>query len=139
MVSVFQVLHHVPKLTELLLDIKRVLKIGGTLLLKEHDDDLPATHLLILIEHGLYERRYDAFGQTHESPIETPVSLQSEVQWDVTLKNLGLEKHGSAYREKERQEPHSRGGGRRGKVQAEPEKTVSTDSTRSFFARWIRR
>jgi SAM-dependent methyltransferase len=136
-VSVFQVLHHVTKSTELLLEIKRVLKIGGSLLLKEHDDDLPATHLLILIEHGLYERRYHKFGQTHESPIETPVSLQSEVQWDATLKKLGFNKHSAAYREGDRHETDAKSsGGRRGK--AEPEKTVITDPTRSFYARWIR-
>ena len=127
-------------MTELL----RVLKPGGSLLIKEHDDNSAITHDLILIEHALYNRRYNLFKQGHESPIETPVSLKSEDGWDTYLTSLGLTKFGTTYRDgKNSKNSNSRGSNNNNNGNSishnnSEDKDNLSDPTRSFYTRWIK-
>lgn len=119
-VSTFQVLHHVNNVAALLPEIFRVLKPGGSLLMKEHDvrDDL--TFNLVLLEHALHDYRRGGLGL--ERLIETPVSLKKKKEWDTVLKGVGFTEYRSS-------EPSW------GSTQKE---TTSSDPTRSFYARWVK-
>lgn len=54
-VSAFQVFHHIKELEITLREICRVLKVGGILLIREHDCDSASTRVLIDLEHSIRE------------------------------------------------------------------------------------
>ena len=54
-VSAFMVLHHIPTLAATLSEVRRVLKPGGTFILREHDCPNKYIRSIINIEHALFE------------------------------------------------------------------------------------
>lgn len=63
MVIAMQSLHHVRNLPQMMYEINRVLKTGGTVVIREHDCNSGLTARLIDLEHLLYTRgvNYDSF------------------------------------------------------------------------------
>jgi len=55
LITAFQVLHHVSKLEELMTDIKRVLRKGGYLFIREHDLIDEQHRVIIDMEHVIYD------------------------------------------------------------------------------------
>ena len=55
LITAFQVFHHVENIDNTLKELYRIMKVGGYLIIREHDLDSNLQRTLIDIEHGLYE------------------------------------------------------------------------------------
>jgi ubiquinone/menaquinone biosynthesis C-methylase UbiE len=88
-VSCFLTLHHVPNLTLLLQEIKRVLIPNGLLLIIEHDVTDMYDGFIIDIQHMLYSYMYDSYKNPKEykNYIENPLYSRyfSTNEWDYVL------------------------------------------------------
>ncbi len=80
LITLFQVLHHIPDMNKAFIEINRVLKPGGIIIIREHNcaEDDKELEALINIEHGIWdilvrEMPYETFVAQHYAkyyPIE---------------------------------------------------------------------
>lgn len=80
LITLFQVLHHIPDMNKAFVEINRVLKPGGIIIIREHNcaEDDKELEALINIEHGIWdiivrEMTYETFVAQHYAkyyPIE---------------------------------------------------------------------
>ena len=90
-VSVLQTLHHVPHLTTIMLELNRVMAIGGILILREHDCDSKNMERLIDLEHIMYDVVVD--GADISSWRESYYGRYRAKKWWVSLFEVYQFKH----------------------------------------------
>ena len=87
MVTIFQVLHHIPDfdLKNVLLQLSELIPEGGHILLKEHDCQNEFDRLLIDLQHVLYGILND------ECYLHVENGYKTAVQWKELFKTCGFE------------------------------------------------
>lgn len=89
LITVFMVLHHIEDVKSRIAEIYRILKPGGTLIIREHDCDNDYTRMLCDLEHSIYdvgvlELPNKTFFDTYKA------WYRSRDQWASGLKSYGF-------------------------------------------------
>lgn len=95
LVTCFLTIHHVKNLDKLLLEIKRILKPGGILLLVEHDCHDDYDKIILDLLHTLFEY----FNDNNKNVIEKPnfSDYKNWAEWDFILSQYKFEYFDSNY------------------------------------------
>lgn len=96
-ISCILMLHHVDNLTNLLTQIKNLLKPGGIFIIVEHNITDLCSHLIVDIEHTLYAFLYDGITVENYYSNPKPYAKYNDIlQWNYIIESFGFEfKYGS--------------------------------------------
>jgi ubiquinone/menaquinone biosynthesis C-methylase UbiE len=83
------VLHHIEDLGAAMVEIKRVLKPNGYLLIMEHDMYTDMDHMLLDIQHMIYATLYDKNDQYIDNPIHA--TYYNYIEWDYIMLQSDME------------------------------------------------
>lgn len=83
-VTIFQTLHHIHNINDLIHDIHRVIKKDGILMIKEHNCDNDDTKKFVEFEHVMYDIKKNINIGSDD------LFLRSEEEWNVLLAKYGF-------------------------------------------------
>jgi len=85
--TAFMVLHHVKDLSIMMSEINRIIKMGGYIMIREHDAMTYADYMLIDIEHMMYEM---VQRDNDNAPKEYYGKYYDWIEWDYIFKKYGF-------------------------------------------------
>jgi len=88
-ITVLQSLHHFENLSPMMKEIQRLSKIGGTVIIREHNADSNNTKMLIDLEHLFYSILYDGLSIDDFSNYYYGVYMSAK-EWDAVFADHGF-------------------------------------------------
>ena len=90
LLTVYMVMHHIPKIEVFLAELYRVLKVGGYLIIREHDCEPNDMRLFLDVEHGLYALVLSPAIETPDFCTTFQTYYHSRQQWRKMLCDVGF-------------------------------------------------